>query len=112
LPGTHHKPISAKKLAGPDDLQNCSDNRFQDKIAKKNVQINQPMLTVPVPSLKSSSNGPDLQLAALLDALWTSVGRKLIRKFTGSRLIGRLNAAHMPLTNGQDGLRVTVLRGL
>jgi hypothetical protein len=72
---SHHKLTSAKKLAGPDRLQNCSDNGFQDKIAKKNVQINQTYVDAASPVVEEQLERAGLRLAALLDALWTSVGK-------------------------------------
>jgi hypothetical protein len=73
--GIHHKPISATKLAGPAGLQNCSDNGFQDKIAKKKVQINQTYLDSAGPVVEGQLEKAGLRLAALLDALWMSVGQ-------------------------------------
>jgi nuclease S1 len=73
--GSHHKPITAEKLAGPATLQNCSDNGFQDKIAKKKVQINQTYVDAAGPLVEEQLEKAGLRLAALLDALWTSVGK-------------------------------------
>src|SRR5262245_14049316 len=73
--GVHHKPISATKLAGPACLQNCADNGFQDKIAKKKVQINQIYVDSASPVVEVQLEKAGLRLAALLDALWTSVGQ-------------------------------------
>ena len=73
--GVHHKPISATKLAGPAGLQDCSLNGFQDKIAKKKVQISQTYVDSAGPVVEVQLEKAGLRLAALLDALWTSVGQ-------------------------------------
>jgi len=67
--------ISAAKLSGPANLQNCSDNGFQDKIAKKKVQINQTYVDSAGPVVELQLEKAGLRLSALLDALWTSVGQ-------------------------------------
>jgi hypothetical protein len=73
--GAHHTAITAAKLAGPATLQNCSDQGFQDKIAGKKVQINQGYVDAAGPAVEEQLERAGLRLAAIIDALWTSVGK-------------------------------------
>jgi hypothetical protein len=73
--GTNHSAITAAMLAGPPTLQNCSDQGFQDKIAGKKVQINQGYVNAAGPVVEEELERAGLRLAAVMDALWTSVGK-------------------------------------
>src|SRR5262249_14850879 len=73
--GPNHNSIEASTLAGPDTLQNCSDNGFHDKIAAKKIKVNQTYVDAAGPVVEEQLEKAGLRLAALLDALWTSVGQ-------------------------------------
>jgi hypothetical protein len=73
--GPNHTPIAAAQLAGPATLQNCSDNGFQDTIAMKKVQVTQAYVDAAKPVIEEQLEKGGLRLAAVLDALWTSIGK-------------------------------------
>jgi len=70
--GKHHTKVDAAKIAGPDNLAACTDDNFQTKMAKKNIQVTTAYVNAALPVIQMQLEEAGIRLGRILDQLWSA----------------------------------------